>query len=183
MDKNGLLTIGKVTGVHGLGGNLKVRSFAESLDTFKKGGQVRVRPDDLSSKISGECRSFTIEKVSPRKKGLLLAFKGVDTREDAEELIGWEILIPRDELPELEEDTWYWEDLYNLEVIDENLGSLGIIERIFPTGANDILVVKDKKTGREALIPMHRHFVKSVDMENKIMGTRLPPGFDQVIDQ
>ena len=183
MEGNDLLTIGKVTGVHGLDGKLKVRSFAESPETFQQGLQVRLRPDDSLTGTSGPDRSFTIQKVSPKKSGLLLGLQDVDTREEAEELIGWNILVPKEALPELEEDTWYWEDLYHLEVIDQNLGSLGVIERIFPTGANDILVVKNHKTGRETLIPMHRHFVKSVDMESKVVKTEVPPGFEQIMDQ
>ena len=183
MEENGLLTIGKITGVHGLGGNLKVRSFAESPETFQEGLQVRLKPDDSLSHSREVSRPFQIQKVSPKKSGMLLALKGVDTREQAEEFVGWEILVSREALPELEEDTWYWEDLYHLEVIDQNLGSLGTIDRIFPTGANDILVVKNGETGRETLIPMHRHFVKAVDMENRVVRTEVPPGFDQVIDQ
>lgn len=181
MERKGLLTIGKVTGVHGLDGKLKVRSFAESADTFAQGLAVRLRPDDCLAAAVEEARPFTIRKVSPKNSGLLLGLEGVDTREQAEALIGWEILVPKEELPQLEEDTWYWEDLYTLEVIDQHLGSLGFVERIFPTGAADILVVKDK--GQETLIPMHRHFVKSVDLGKKTIHTVLPPGFDQVINQ
>jgi 16S rRNA processing protein RimM len=93
--------------------------------------------------------------------------------------VGKELLIDKAQLPDLEEDTWYWEDLYGLRVSDRELGPLGTIDRIFPTGADDILVVTDKGTpeGPEILIPMNRHFVLNVDIEAGQVFTDLPQGF------
>ncbi len=168
------LTIGKITGVHGLAGNLKVWSFAESADTFSKGFQVRLCDEgtDLGN-------DYTITGASPNKKGIRLGLKGITTREASEALVGKEIRIEKTQLPELEEDTWYWEDLYGLEVIDRDLGCLGTIDRLFSTGADDILVVMDKKnsSSAEILIPMNRHFVVEVDIDGGIVNTMLPEGF------
>ena len=82
MNKAASFTIGKVTGVHGLGGNLKVWSFAESVDTFSPGRRVLLK----SGKEKG--RYFTILKASVHKKGLLLVLEGVDNRDLAEDLVG-----------------------------------------------------------------------------------------------
>ncbi|MBU0972501.1 MAG: ribosome maturation factor RimM [Proteobacteria bacterium] len=174
MDKECLLTIGKVTGVHGLRGNLKVWSFAQSIDTFGQDRQVWLKAE---GEEKGD--SFTILTASARKKGVLISLKNVDTVEDAEQLVGKEILISKDQLPEIEEDTWYWQDLYGLTVIDKLLGRLGTIDRIFPTNANDVLVVTDKQRAddSEILIPMHQHFIESVDLDTKIVTTTLPEGY------
>lgn len=175
MESNTWFTIGKVTGVHGLAGNLKVWSFAESVETFGKGCQVLLKtPEEETG------NPFTIAKASPQKKGVLLTLEKITSRELAESLVGKEILIEKEQLPELEKDTWYWQDLYGLAVIDETLGPLGTIERIFPTGANDVLVVvgKDREKGEtEVLIPMHSHFVAKVDLDAGIMETTLPEGY------
>lgn len=168
------LTIGKITGVHGLAGNLKVWSYAESLDTFAKGRKVMLRDEG-----SENLKEYTIAKASERKKGVLLGLKGVTTREASEDLLGKEILLDKAQLPDLEQDTWYWEDLYGLTVTDHKLGRLGTVERLFPTGADDILVVTDK-TGagpEEVLIPMNAHFVQDVDLEAGTLTTTLPEGF------
>jgi 16S rRNA processing protein RimM len=101
---------------------------------------------------------------------------GVDDRDAAEALIGKDLLVNRSRLPEPEDDAWYWQDLYGLTVTDQILGDLGIIDTIFSTGAHDILVVKDRET--ERLIPMHRQFILSVDLENALVVTRLPEGFE-----
>jgi 16S rRNA processing protein RimM len=179
MGKEHLLTIGKVTGVHGLKGNLKVWSFAESVDTFGRGRQIRLKSEQEKT---GE--EYTILTASARKKGVLISLNHVDTVELAQQLIGCEILISKDQLPEIEEDAWYWQDLYGLTVIDNSLGKLGTIDRIFPTNANDMLVVVDKDTpdknikgDSEILIPMHEHFVESVDLDARIVTTTLPDGY------
>ena len=170
MEKATSFTIGKVTGVQGLGGNLKVWSFADSIDTFCPGRKVLLQ----SEKESGNSY-YIIVKASPYKKGILLRLEGIDSRELAEDLVGKNILIDRDQLPEPEEDSWYWEDLFGLDVVDREKGFIGKITQIFPTGANDILVVTDKN--RETLVPMNEHFVESVDMDKKMVRTTLPEGY------
>ena len=133
------LTIGKVTGVHGLAGNLKVWSFADTPETYGKGREVRLRKEGDTASPG---KALVITKATPRKKGILLTLKGVSTREGAEDLVGREILMHKDQLPELDEDTWYWEDLIGLKVTDRILGELGTIDHLFDTAAHEILVVK-----------------------------------------
>jgi 16S rRNA processing protein RimM len=170
MDKFSSFTIGKVTGVHGLNGNLKVWSFANSVDTFCPGKSVLLKAEEKE-----QGKLFVILSAQPHKKGVLLSLKGIDSIELAQGLVGKEILIDRDQLPEPEEDTWYWEDLMGLDVVDDQKGFIGRITNIFPTGANDVLVVTDKDI--ETLVPMHKHFVKSVDIGKKTMRTTLPEDY------
>ena len=170
MNKATSFTIGKVTGVHGLGGNLKVWSFAESIDTFSPGMEILLKTEEEK-----EGQSYTIVRATPHKKGILLFLEGVDNRNLAEALVGKQILISRDQLPEPEEDTWYWQDLLGMDVFDHQRGFIGKITDIFPTGANDVLVVTDKE--RETLVPMHRHFVESVDIETHTVKTTLPEDY------
>ncbi|MBU2627766.1 MAG: ribosome maturation factor RimM [Proteobacteria bacterium] len=169
MNKAASFTIGKVTGVHGLVGNLTVRSFADSVDTFSPGTSVLLKSENQ------EGRQYTILKASAHKKGILLTLEGIDSRNLAEDLVGKEIIIDRDLLPEPEEDSWYWQDLYGLDVFDHQRGFIGKITHIFPTGANDVLVVKDQE--KETLVPMHKLFVESVDIKNNTVRTTLPEDY------
>jgi len=173
MNQESLLTIGKVTGVHGLKGTLKIWSFAESVDTFEKGRQLQLR-----SEGEEQGKLYTILTASARKKGILISLKHVDNIDIAQSLIGKEVLVSKEQLPELEDDAWYWQDLYGLTVIDKLRGKLGTIERIFPTNANDMLVVVDKGRSEksEILIPMHGHFIVSVDLDAGTVTTNLPEG-------
>ena len=172
MNKTASFTIGRVTGVHGLNGNLKVWSFAESVDSFCPGKNVLLKSEEAQE---GSGNVYTILKASAHKKGILLTLAGIDNRNLAEALIGKEILIDRDQLPEPDEGTWYWQDLLGLDVFDHQKGFIGKITDIFPTGANDMLVVMDKT--RETLIPMHKNFVESIDIEKNAVRPTLPPEF------
>ncbi|MGD9687946.1 MAG: ribosome maturation factor RimM, partial [Desulfobacter sp.] len=79
------LTIGKVTGVHGLGGNLKVWSWAQSPDTFTPGLDVVLKDED---KTLDPGRKYVIIQTGRYKKGVLLTLEGVSTREASEALVG-----------------------------------------------------------------------------------------------
>jgi 16S rRNA processing protein RimM len=166
-----LLVMGTITGVHGLDGNLKVRSFAQDSALFAPGTRVYI-----PARTREDARPFDIERCVPHRKGLLMRLAGVDDRDTAETLIGKKIMVHRSRLPEPEDNAWYWQDLYGLTVTDEQLGDLGTIDTIFSTGAHDILVVKEQT--KERLIPMHRQFVLSVDLEQGMVVTRLPEGYE-----
>ena len=170
------LTIGKVTGVHGLGGNLKVWSWAQSPDSFTPGLCVVLKDENVAPESGQE---YVITWTGRYKKGVLLSLDKVTTREASEALVGKLVLVDKTSLPELDEDTWYWQDLIGLVVEDASKGKLGKVEQLFPTGADDILVVTNKTSQgkQEVLIPMNAVFVKDVNLETGIISTDLPDGF------
>jgi 16S rRNA processing protein RimM len=190
-----LFVIGEITGVHGLKGYVRVHSFADAIDSFVPGMEVLIRPKKggpvkkqrpqkrLAHPVMVEKNEqgdiplpfmdqwYEIERVSPHKKGVLLMFQGID-REGAETLVGSELFMNRNTLPELEADTYYWQDLIGLTVVDIRHGELGRLDHILPTGSNDVYVVKG--TGREVLVPALAWVVKSVDFEKGEMLIDLP---------
>lgn len=164
---NALLAVGKVTGVHGLKGYLKVTSYAESASIFSPGTRVYIDTRD------GQGRWQEISRSAPHKKGLLLSFTNVDVNE-AQTLLGADLLIDRDSLPELDEDTYYWEDLIGLDVIDETAGMIGTIRSVIATGSNDVFVVAGKE--REIMVPALASVVLEVNLESNVMRIDLPEG-------
>jgi 16S rRNA processing protein RimM len=170
------LTIGKITGVHGLGGNLKVWSWAQSPGTFTPGLAVVLQDED---KTLDPGREYVIIRTGRYKKGVLLTLEGVSTREASEALVGKLVMVDKTNLPDLDEDTWYWQDLIGLTVVDTCKGEVGSVEQLFPTGADDILVVTNKtpQGKQELLIPMNAVFIKDINLETGVISTQLPEGF------
>lgn len=170
------LTIGKVTGVHGLKGNLKVWSWAQSPDTFTRGLAVILKNEDA---LDNPGRGYIITKTGRYKKGVLLTLEGVTTREASEALVGKLVLVNKTDLPNLDEDTWYWQDLIGLTVVDTCEGELGKVDRLFPTGADDILVVTNKtpQGKQEVLIPVNAVFIQDINLDTGVIATQLPEGF------
>ena len=162
-----MFTIGKVTGVHGIKGFVKVHSFSRSLESFSPGKTLRLGDGE------GQGAWYTIVKASPHKKGLLVLFKGVD-RNHAETLVGKELLMSRSDLPPPEEGTYYWQDLVGLAVTDKTRGVIGVVDHLFATGSNDVIVVK--AGDKETLVPALAWVVIDVDLEGKTMLVDLPEG-------
>jgi len=166
--KKGYVLIGKIVGVHGIKGTNKLKSYAESLSVFKPGRSIIVR-DNRNRETSVE-----LNWVKSHTRTPLISFKGVTDHDQAEALIGAELFIPETELPELDEDTYYWFELIGIEVYTTEDEYLGRIESIFPTGSNDVYVVKDKQ--KEILVPALDSVVIDIDLEHKRMRVDLPEG-------
>ena len=172
MPSDDFLLIGKIVGLHGIKGSLKVVSYAETPDIFET---------DLSFLIvdtRGQPRTHTIGWVKPHKRTLLMSFNDVKDRDSAETLLQAEIYMKKADLPILEEDTYYWFELEGLSVVDTDGKHLGRIESIFSTGSNDVYVVKKEIRGAtsEILIPALASVVLSVDLDRGEMTVELPEG-------
>ena len=168
MEKKGYVLIGKIVGVHGLKGTNKFKSYAQSLSVFNPGRSLLIC--DNRSRQTG----IEINWVKSHTKTPLISLKGVTDREQAEALIGAELFIPQTELPELDEDTYYWFELIGLEVYTTEDEYLGRIASIMPTGSNDVYVVRDKR--KEVLIPALQSVVVDIDLDLKRMRVDLPEG-------
>ncbi|MGL4994558.1 MAG: ribosome maturation factor RimM [Deefgea sp.] len=116
---------------------------------------------------NGVYRAYTVadSHVQPKKLGAKL--EGVNDRDAAFALKGSEIFIPRSSMPPAAEGEYYWADLIGLVVINQQDERLGVIEKLFETGANDVIVVKDDAV--ERLVPFVGHVVLDVNLETRVM--------------
>ena len=85
-------------------------------------------------------------------KSIKIKFKNFSLREDSDEYIGKNLYIDREQLVELDDNQYYWNDLIGLDVYLEEGEQIGVIKDIIETGSNDVLVIKGSKGG-EILIP------------------------------
>jgi len=162
--------IAEIVGVHGLKGTNKIRSFAESLSLFKSGCSIVVRQS------SGQNKSLEIKWVKPHTGTALIKFQGINNRSQAEALLGAELFIPKQELPELEDDARFWFDLIGMAVYTTEDKYLGRIESIIETGSNDVYVVQDDN--KEVLIPALESVVLDIDVKAQRMRVDLPQGLE-----
>lgn len=170
MEKNGFLPVGKIVGAHGIKGNLKVYSYAESLSVFHPGNSILVR---RTGNIEKE---YTIKWAKPHGKRILLSLKNIENRHVAETLIGSMLFIERGDLPKLEKGSYYWCDIIGLSVFTTDEQYIGCIESIIPTGSNDVFVVKNPDNNHETLIPGLESVVFTIDLEHNRMVVNLPEG-------
>lgn len=165
---NKLFCLGVVTGTHGLRGDLKVKPLSDNSDSLLAAPEVYLR---LSGK---EPAGYRPARVAAHKGGYLLRLTGHETIEAAEVLVGAEVLMRFEDLPDLEEAEHYWFELQGLQVIDRSRGELGRLEDLFTTAAHDIYVVRGP--WGEVLIPAVDAFIGRIDLEAGTMEVDLPDG-------
>lgn len=117
-------------------------------------------------------KPLTVTDWRKQGAGLVASFVQVPDRNMAETMNGVTVWVHKDNLPNLEEDEYYWSDLVGLMVINEDDDCLGVIDEMFETGAHEIISVKptiDSVDDEPRLIPWHKDVVLMVDLNNKTM--------------
>lgn len=157
--------IGRLQRVHGVDGEIAMRVLTDFPQRIRHGKQVFVGEDH---------QQMIIESVRPKAELLLLTFKGITTREAAQELTNLEVFVEARNLPKLPEGKYYHHQILGLQVYEgEEL--LGYISEIIETGANDVFAVRLTRGG-ELLIPNIPEVVLAVELEEKRMLVHLMEG-------
>ena len=172
-----LISIATIVGVYGIKGWVKIRMNVEDPASL-----TSLSPQQLTDSRGKRVRSVDITTVRSQGKGFIAKLAGVDDRNAAELLRGHSIQIPESSLPGLNDGEFYWRDLIGcrveLSVENENL-SLGCVDHLIETGANDVLVVRpteDSVDDRERLIPwLEDDVIVAVDIESQRISVRWHP--------
>lgn len=145
--------MGKIGKPHGLEGWLSVYTDAD---------MERYSPWFIE--INKDWQPLPLTEIRHLNQKTIIHLQDINTPEAAQSYSGKIIAIPRNQLPALPPHQYYWTDLENLNVINLQQQALGKIDYLFQTGAQSIMVVKDKH--RRRLIPFQRpQIVKAVDLD------------------
>ncbi len=151
------LEIGQIVNTHGLKGFFKVVPYTDNIERFSELKRVFVV-------YKNENIEFEIENVKYFKGMVILKLKGIDHINDAEKYKNCYLKIKREDAKKLKKNTYFIADLIGLSVYDEENNKIGILEEIFPTGSNDVYVVK-KENGKQLLLPAILSVIKEVNIE------------------
>ena len=162
------IEIGQIVNTNGLKGVVKVNPFTDDISKFEDLKYVYIQ-------LKNELKKVKIEQVRYNKNQVLLKLEGIDSIEEAEKYRNFYLKTEKESQEDLGEDTYYIVDLIGLDVYSDKNEYLGKIEDVFPTGSNDVYVVKDN-LGKQILIPATADVVKEVDLKNKKMIINLIPG-------
>ena len=166
--KKEYLEAGKIVNTHGIRGEVKIMPYTDTPELLC--GFERLF-------IGKNYDEIEIEKSRVFKNMVIAKLKGVETPEEAEKLRNKILFMHRDDL-ELDEDTYFIQDLIGVEVKDADTGVVyGKISDVLQTGANDVYVIKGD---REYLVPAIPDVVISTDIDEEIMLIRPLEGlFDE----
>lgn len=163
------ILLGRIVGAFGVRGEVKLESWTEPrLAIF------RYQPWVLRAVDGGE-RELSGARGRESAKGVVAQLPGVEDRDAAEALRGVEVHVPRSALPPASADEYYWVDLEGLAVRTLEGVELGTVSHLFPTGANDVMVVRGD---RERLLPfVQPDCVTSVDFDAGVITVDWDPAF------
>jgi len=166
------VTIGKIVNTQGHRGEVRLIPLTDFPERFES-------MDKALLELNGQTMQMKIERTYPHKKFIIIKFAGIDDMNAAERLKSATMLIPKEELMPLPEDTFYIFDIVGMEVFTEDGRWLGQVKDVLQTGANDVFIVEGA-TARPLLIPALKKVICQVDMGQKKMTVCLPEGLEDL---
>lgn len=159
------VTLGRIAGVFGIRGWVKVQAFTRPPENVFEYGRWWL--------VQSTGAAFETDVVDSRAqgRGFIAQLTGADgevveDRDAAAALVGAEIQVPRDALPPAPPGQYYWTDLMGLSVEALDGTPLGTVESLTDNGAQDVLVVRD--SSQQRLIPfVQGPIVHAVDLAGR----------------
>lgn len=152
--------LGRISGLFGVRGWVKVHSYTDPREAI-----LRYKSWLLGH--AGTWQPMVVAEGQRHGKTVVARIDGFDDRDQASALIGQDIAVRRDELPETEEGQYYWSDLEGLRVVRSDGSEIGTVAYLLETGAHDVMVIKGET---ECLVPFVKdEIVVNVDLASGVI--------------
>lgn len=166
--------LGNVVKTHGLQGEVILFLDVDDPEYYKKLESILVE-------MNGKLIPFFIQSIQVNQSRATVKLEEVDNVDSASDLVGKDVYLPLERLPQLKEGQYYFHQLVGMEVLnDQQL--IGVVKEVYHLATNDLMGVDHN--GTEVLIPLEDEIVLKVDLEKKQIITQLPDGLLNVyLDQ
>jgi 16S rRNA processing protein RimM len=156
------VVMGRLAGVYGVKGWLKVHSYTEPRENLLGYKAFEIERN-------GQWQPLIIDEGRSHGRGLIVHLRGIDDRDIAAEYVGANIAVPASAMPALPKGEYYWHQLEGLKVftVDHKI-LLGRVDHLLETGANDVLVIhacEGSLDQQERLVPYVKQYVLEVNLE------------------
>tara|TARA_B100000085_G_scaffold230474_1_gene217033 strand:+ start:132 stop:671 length:540 start_codon:yes stop_codon:yes gene_type:complete len=174
IDKNEWLVVGLITSCHGINGQVKVKSLSDFEERFLQPGtrwlQKENEPPSEIELISGYRQ--------PGKENFIIKFKGISTRNNAEQLKKNKILVKANKLPKLKKNEFHLLELMNLEVKTLENEEFKVIGKVInlENEQNNLLIIELFKNKKKVFIPFVKEIVPLIDIKNNFLIIDPPKG-------
>ena len=168
------LIVGLITSPQGINGKIKVKSLSDFEERFTNPGKRWIQKEN---EVPIELE-LTHGYKKPGKESLIISFKGINNRNQAENLKGHKVLVKFDAIPKLSKDEFHLTELINLNVMIFENNQLQIIGKVtnLENEKNNLLVIQLLKNNKEVLIPFVREIVPVVDIKKQFIILTPPSG-------
>jgi len=159
--------VGAIAGAFGVKGEVRLKSFCAEPEAIATYG--RLSSEDGSA-------DWEVRLTRPVKSGFAARLTGVTTKDAADALRGTRLYAPRDRLPDLSDDEFYYTDLIGLTVFDTGGVEIGRVKAVLNHGAGDLLEITGKDFAQPLLLPFSKATVPTVDIKSGRIVADLPEG-------
>ena len=157
MKETNYIPIGRILGVHGIKGFVKIKSYLEEPDDIFNFNEIFIN----------KIKFKRIELRFKKKKNFIVFLDGVNRLDEAKNLVNSNILIKKESLPKLKDEEFYLNDLINFDVKSDTGYVLGKITGFFDFGAG--LIAEVKIENKLELLPFSDEFIVKIDNKSKII--------------
>ena len=151
-----LLAIGRISGTHGLRGDVKVESYSGEFEHFGSLERVLLRKGDEECEV-------TVEGFKRSGGKGVLSIRDVNTVDEAAGYRGWELWVPRDGAAPLGSEEYYIADLLGLSVYHEQK-KIGNVAAVYEDGQGALL--EDDLGDRSAMVPLLSVYIGEIDLDS-----------------
>ncbi len=153
-----LVVVGVILGAHGVRGDVRVKSFTAEPDAvfdyapfLSETGEILIDP----------------VRARPAKDHYIVTPETPRQKEEWDQLKSTRLHVPRDVLPETDEDEFYIDDLVGLDVFAGGDAPIGRVKAVLNHGASDLIEIQPISQGKPVLVPFTLEDVPVVDLGAK----------------
>jgi len=174
INKNEWLIVGLITSCHGINGQVKVKSLSDFEERFLNPG---IRWLQKENEVPSKIKLISGFK-QPGKETFIVKLQGITTRNHAEQLKKFKILVKTDKLPKLKKEEFHLLELINLDVKTLDNNEFTIIGKVIDLNneKNNLLVIELFKNQKKVLVPFVKEIVPLVDIKNNFLIINPPNG-------
>ncbi|MGJ8586833.1 MAG: ribosome maturation factor RimM [Yoonia sp.] len=159
--------VGSIGGAFGVQGEVRLKSYCADPQAIA----------DYTPLYTEDGRTFAqVVLTGQLKNGFTARLDGVVTKEDADALRNVNLYAPRDIMPSLPDDEYYYADLIGLTVVDTGGVTLGTVKNVMDHGAGDLLEIIVPGQSETVLLPFTQAAVPTVDLSAKRIVADPPDG-------
>lgn len=167
MNIDACFRLGHIIKKHGLKGEVSIHLDVDYPEDYHEMESVFVE-------IDKQLVPFFIDRIQLNRDKGIVKFEDVDSVESAESILGKDLYLPLESLPELDEGQFYYHEVVGYMMIDEQDGEIGAIGQIYEFPSQDLFAVDYQ--GKEMLVPVTDEIIQHVDHESQVIRVRLPDG-------
>jgi 16S rRNA processing protein RimM len=171
MNQEECYQLGYVLKTHGVGGEV---TFVMDVDNPEEYAQL----DSVFIELNGKLVPFFIDTIQIQNDKAIVRLEDVNSLPKAQNIVGCTLYLPLNNLPQLDEDQFYYHEIVNYHIVDEQKGMLGLITNVYELPHQDLIAMNYQE--KEVLIPITDNIVTGVDHQKKELYVSLPDGLLEI---